>query len=204
MSDGLLRPWRFTADVPSFHQVKNMRLYSFVAGLYLSQLQRGLQTAHVLGELNSKYEDHGANLARMEKQQLLREWQRKHKTIIIASAMTAGEVRRLHEKLLTMTADWQPSPMQMPVAMFCEDVESADGMATAVGIVVPQHYYDAKFVSGKLDPAGLDSYVYTDEDGKEEYYVNYPYEDGMGIMKCVSQLQFEFVKLIKSYPLAQS
>jgi len=199
--------------------VKNMRLYSFVAGLYLSQLQRGLQTAHVLGELNSKYEDHGANLARMEKQQLLREWQRKHKTIIIASAMTAGEVRRLHEQLKTLTADWQPSVMQMPVAMFCEDIESADGMATAVGIVVPQHYYDTKFVKGQPvpsteQPAGAslsemkwtpDAYEYTAEDGSVTRYVNYPRIGGHDpVLEAVSRLQFEFVKLIKSYPLAQS
>lgn len=159
-----------------------LRFYSFVAGLYLSPLQCGLQTAHAVSEM---YMD---NKHLIEEHNLYFEWARHDKTIIILNALNSKGVRDVYRKLMDLTA-----PVgRFPITMFCEDEESLGGAATAAGIIVPRKYYDVEFVgSNVLAPAGSVAagarYKHTTEQGTIEY--------------CEGGTEFELVHLLKSFRL---
>lgn len=109
------------------------RLYSFVAHHYLSPLQCGLQTAHVVSEM-SRYGN-----------SIYTNWAENDKTIIICGAgnhagvMEAFTQLRAHNNALSHADICDP----LPQALFLEDEQSMNRMATACGIVVPARYYDA-------------------------------------------------------------
>lgn len=98
----------------------NFRLYTFVANHYLSPLQCGLQTAHVVSELSR---GHALSSAR----EAYAEWADRDKTIIICAGGNHQGVLECHAELVR-TAD---GALGMPVALFCEDEQSMNGMATA-------------------------------------------------------------------------
>lgn len=125
------------------------RLYSFVAHHYLSPLQCGLQTAHIVSEMsrdaNSIYTD----------------WAENDKTIIICGAgnhagvMETFKQLRAHNNALSYTDDW------LPLALFLEDEQSMNRMATACGIIVPDRYYNAVWNSEQRCYTTTDGGVYT-------------------------------------------
>jgi hypothetical protein len=112
---------------------QNYRLYAFVAGGYLSQLQLGLQTAHAVANISVKYSewDH--------QDDAYRTWAAEDKVIIIYSAFNSqGVLDCFAELSRTGTA------LDLPMSIFFEDQESLNGAATACAVVVPQKYWDAK------------------------------------------------------------
>jgi len=157
----------------------NYRLYAFVANHYLSQLQLGLQTAHVVGNMSIKYDDDRHEDA------AFRTWAAEDKTIIILGAGNhAGVLACWAETIRTNT-------MALPQSIFFEDEQSMNGMATACGVVVPQKYWGAVFVD--VDPEGLHrgphwKYV----DAVTEYVERYPLTHPEG----------QFINHIKSFRLA--
>lgn len=108
----------------------NYRLYTFVANHYLSPLQCGLQTAHVVGELSSQTSNSPYTL-----------WAERDKTIIICAAGNHAGVMETFTKLRNLS---YPLHFLAPTAIFHEDEQSMNGMATACGIIVPDRIYDAK------------------------------------------------------------
>jgi hypothetical protein len=107
-----------------------MRLYSFT-NYYLSPLQLGLQTAHVVGELTVP----ATNTDR--KHRVATEWALFHKTIVILNGGNSASLDDLHKRLELLG-----NALQLPTAIFREDLQSLNGATTAVGIVVPAHVYD--------------------------------------------------------------
>lgn len=104
-----------------------MRAY-FFGNMYLSQIQQGIQAAHVTAEFFMKYpEDHECN-----KIDLLDDWARNHKTMIL---LNGGYGENLHD-LLEFFVDGN-----YPFAYFCESKEALDGAITSVGIVLPPKIY---------------------------------------------------------------
>lgn len=159
------------------------RLYTFVAGLYLSDLQKGLQTAHVVSEISRQGGRHGC----IPHDDYSR-WADKDKTIIICNALN-------HKGVLDCWAELQRLNLALclPAALFREDEESMNGMATACGVIVPEKYWAAQFE--RHEDTGLeDRWVYgrQDETGKcveiKTYTENYP--------------EGQFIKHIKQYRLA--
>lgn len=121
----------------------NTRFYSFVAGLYLSPLQCGLQTAHAVSEVydyHSLY--HGS-----EYMQIYNEWASTDKTIIILNALNSRGVLNAHATLLEFAKEFR-----LPLAIFHEDADSLNGAATACGMVIPRMFYDVKFT--KVEEVG--------------------------------------------------
>ena len=116
--------------------MKNYRLYSFVAGLYLNELQKGLQTAHVVGDMAAQVVS--ATPMAPEAIHAFRSWASTDKTIIILNALNHGGVVQLESVLSELAAG-----LGLPCATFREDEVSMNGMATAIGIVVPEKYYNA-------------------------------------------------------------
>ena len=85
----------------------NYRLYTFVAGLYLSELQKGLQTAHVVGELFADTE-----LLSKQRDALLN-WAQTDKTIIILNALNHGGVVAAHDIMYPLADE-----LGLPSAIF--------------------------------------------------------------------------------------
>lgn len=112
---------------------QNYRLYAFVAGGYLSPLQLGLQTAHVVANISVAYNEWNHELAAYQT------WAAEDKVIIICSAFNSQGVLDCFAELSR-----SGRALDLPMSIFFEDQESLNGAATACAVVVPQKYWDAK------------------------------------------------------------
>lgn len=120
-----------------------MRLYSFT-NYYLSSLQHGLQTAHVVAGMWYKYENQSYGKFRD-----LIDWQRWHQTIIIKN----GGNQDALQKITTLFTD-ERNPY--PWVVFREDQASLAGAITAVGIVVPEKFYSSDWAVQTFAPWELE------------------------------------------------
>lgn len=113
--------------------IKELRLYSFI-NMYLSPLQHGLQTAHVVGELFVKYTKLWGFFEKGE-YKLLREWADLNKTIIILNGGNSSNLLSIYNELIEINAQ-----LKLPYTKFHEDEESLNRALTCVGVVVPMEY----------------------------------------------------------------
>ncbi len=165
--------------MPSPH---NYRLYSFVANHYLSPLQCGLQTAHVVSEIVT-------NISNRHDGTFM-DWAALDKTIIICGAGN-------HQGVLDCWAEIKCTGIDtgfMPGAIFFEDEQSMNGMATACGVIVPQKYWDVVYEDGIQNGLGYERYVHAVKDinGTVTQLIEYPLTHPEGM----------FIKHIKGYRLA--
>ena len=122
----------------------NYRLYAFAAHHYLSPLQCGLQTAHVVGEILSR--DHALSSLN----QAVRDWATKDKTIIICGAGN-------HKGVVDCYAELQRTGIDtgfVAGAIFFEDEQSMNSMATACGVIVPEKYWNTRWVTDEFAYGG--------------------------------------------------
>ena len=105
-----------------------MRFYSFTNANYMNQLQLGLQTAHCVADMATKYLVHVDNEA-------YNDWAVNHKTIII---LNGGNCAMLNELYNFMDDLRNP----YPYTKFNEDEQSLAGAITCVGIVLPEEVYE--------------------------------------------------------------
>lgn len=165
---------------------KNYRLYSFVANHYLSPLQCGLQTAHVVSEM-TLWPDRTPKL-----EDAFGTWAREDKTIIICGAGNHRGVIDCFVELMRIN-----TALLLPCAIFHEDEQSMNGMATACGVIVPQEYYDVEFFQeattldqNRLEVKHTDAYW---EHGKA---------DGTMVRYPLTHAEGQFISHIKKYRLA--
>lgn len=104
-----------------------MRLYSFT-NFYLSSIQHGIQTAHCVSELFSKYTENN------KQKDMLFEWSNNHKTIY---CLNGGN----NEKLLKLYEFFDDINNPYPFVKFHEDEKSLNQTLTAVSIVLPEKIY---------------------------------------------------------------
>ena len=122
-----------------------MKAFFFLNHIYLSETQYGVQAAHVLGRLNSKYliEPHlfspGDEICFTATKQaiMLSEWQVNHETIVF---LEGGYQKHLQELLAFL----DQGEHAYPYAYFCESEEALNGAMTCVGIIV-----DARLLAGR-------------------------------------------------------
>lgn len=195
------------------------RFYSFVAGLYLSPLQRGLQTGHAISEMQSDLlkmeQDEVSNAAvdRSIERLMYNDWATDDKTIVILDALNCAGVVEAYNKATEFCMD-----LEMPVTIFHEDIASLNGAPTATGLVVPDFYYDAREIIEVQDDGGFLKGV-TQElmalilHRKMPDYIKrfYRFERKNADGEVVETLDYEqdsveynFIKFLKSYRLAQS
>src|SRR5882672_8901631 len=105
------------------------RLYTAI-NFYLSQIQQGIQSAHIVHELFNKY-DTDSN-----QRDILKEWSCAHKTIIVCNAGADPQV----EELVNTFKSYEE---EFPWAQFVED-EGLCGARTGCGIVLPNYIYDVR------------------------------------------------------------
>ncbi len=121
------------------------RLYTFT-NVYISSIQKGIQTAHVVSDLFGKYSN---------KNYCLNEWASNHKTIIV---LNGGNQSMLEQTFRDMEAFAEKG--NYPYAMFNEDIQSLNGAVTAIGIVLPNEIYNLQKMyrneDGSIDDAKLE------------------------------------------------
>lgn len=103
------------------------RLYS-LTNQYLSSLQKGLQTAHLVSDL--------ALDAQMDSEvdRVFSAWASEDRTIIILNGGNSASLERWEQFLREYCQRW-------PWAVFREDQQSLNGAITAVGVIVPESVY---------------------------------------------------------------
>jgi hypothetical protein len=118
-----------------------MRAY-FFGNMYLSSIQQGIQAAHVVAEMFTKYP------ADSQQHAILEHWAVDHKTMVLLNAGYSDEIRSLITFFNTIG-----NPL--PWAQFYEGKDSLDGALTCVGIILPEEFYEgAKEVREFAGPVG--------------------------------------------------
>lgn len=98
----------------------------------LSSIQKGVQGAHALVELTEKYYYNSDSVSKM-----LWDWRCVDKTLIF---LEAGFHQALLENYLTFSTYCEK--LGLPYALFVEDDETMNSMATAFAGIVPSTIYD--------------------------------------------------------------
>ncbi len=168
------------------------RLYTFVANHYLSPLQCGLQTAHVVSEIAAKMDKTVISGDGLRTTGIFADWCHEDKTIIICGAGNHAGVKDCWAELERIN-----SALCLPAAIFHEDEQSMNGMATACGIVVPKMYYDVQFFeeSVTLDQKNRTVCV------KDAYWEHGQPDGGMRRYP-LALAEGQFISHIKKYRLA--
>lgn len=112
------------------------RLYSFT-NYYLSSLQKGLQTAHVVGELAVRNKNLRERYPEMSETPF-EQWSRVDRTIIILNGGNSAQLSNLFYELPAFAAI-----NENPI-FFREDEDSLGRAFTCVGILVPDSVWDPK------------------------------------------------------------
>lgn len=162
----------------------NFRLYSFM-NFYLSQIQQGIQTAHIVHELFIKYEQHIQNEHPASAQsQKLHEWATNDKTIIVLNGGAAPDIKAISQVIgnMNLTPD-------LPWASFYEDA-GLNFCITGVGVIVPEYMYNSSLTEIPYGAEGgkIPAYVFTDIDS-QHVFIQGTYE-------------FDFIEIMKTKRLA--
>ena len=107
------------------------KLFVF-ANTYISDLQKGLQTAHLVGDMAWDYSKGLVGKKNPKAAKLFEEWQTIHRTIIIFKSGNHDYLCELYERL--------KDQRKYPVGRFEEDHQSLRGATTVVGIVLPDPF----------------------------------------------------------------
>jgi hypothetical protein len=176
-----------------------MRLYSFVLN-YLSSIQQGIQTAHVLQEMNYEYLEccHTSKDTHLLNKHKLLGWAKNHKTIIILNGGTRADIQKIYLKLNIICHD-----LGLPFAKFHEDEDSLGGIITSCCVVVPERLYgaltwkEACLVVPDLMKRETDSfyYLYLKDPGFPPNVIRAFHRD--------LDMEWELISIIKSCPLAR-
>jgi hypothetical protein len=160
-----------------------MRLYSFT-NYYLSPLQQGLQTAHCVAEIFSKYAHYSASYKHID----TNIWANHHKTIII---LNGGNQESLNGLVSVFADDANPYAW----ADFHEDEQSLNNCLTCVSIVLPESIYTA----AELIRARAGEFYWMDDD---TYQLKSTTTDTPPSTITYSEWQVQFINKLNQYRLA--
>lgn len=113
--------------------IKDYRLYSFT-NMYLSSIQKGIQTAHIVSDMSALWCDNGPDPI---VKKVFDDWADIDKTIIV---LNGGNQKSLEE--IYVCLELFGYEHSLPTARFYEDQESLGGALTAVGIILPIEIYE--------------------------------------------------------------
>ena len=123
-----------------------LRLYTFI-NYYLSPIQAGIQSAHLVHELFNEYEL-TSSTPRADGKSII-DWSADHKTIIVLNGGNHKSLMELFGILLEQDLPW---------VSFNEDDASLGGLMTGIGVVLPDYIYEAKSTNN----SSRFQYEYTD------------------------------------------
>lgn len=158
-----------------------MRAYFFM-NMYLSSIQNGIQSAHVVAELFYKYQINNGSHRSNQYCQLM-DWANRHKTMILLNAGYSEELHNLQEFFLSDNNHY-------PWALFKESQEALDGAFTCIGIILPERIYEtAKYCTiNNTSPQLLQTGLL----GKS-----------IGMPNNLSDWECELIQKLYNYPLAK-
>ena len=113
-----------------------MRAY-LIGNMYLSSIQQGIQAAHCIAEMFTKYT--GELLATRSQGPTaiqLFDWAQNHKTVIVLNGGYSSALETLYQ---LFDSDENP----YAYAKFHEEEAALNGALTSVGIIVPSRIYEA-------------------------------------------------------------
>ena len=141
--------------------ISNFRLYSFVNNVYMSPIQWGIQTAHLVGDMSQMFFNH----------QDFIDWASQDKTIIVCQGGPVGSLIEWQTFLESYSLG--NNGFNFVVDTFFEDEYSLGGVITATGIILPQIMWDVerKFIRAKLTgDSDRVEYIHTAESGTKFVY----------------------------------
>ncbi|WP_407305885.1 hypothetical protein [Acinetobacter sp.] len=182
------------------------RFYSFVAGLYLSPLQRGLQTAHAVSEMHADLIASDMfpldNTPSIERK-AFDNWAQNDKVIVILDALNSAGVIAAYDK-----ACFFAETLKLPTSIFYEDEQSLNEAATAAAIVVPDYFYEAYHV---IDTPSYNGFWKSLFSKPENPKIMFRYERRNDVGEVIETIDYErssreydFISFLKSFKLAQS
>ena len=121
------------------------RLYSFI-NCYLSSIQQGIQTAHLVSELMADV----PGITPFGRA-MINDWAVHYKTIIVCNG---GNTTSLLDYINLFNNKKNPYPW----VVFNEDNDSLNGIMTGVAIILPEDIYDVDFdpqCSGWVSKSGI-------------------------------------------------
>lgn len=120
-----------------------MRAY-FFGNLYLSSIQQGIQSAHCVAEMFTKYQYVNENVDNIsQKCAHLYNWANDHKTMILLNGGYS-------ENLQIICDLFNDEFNSYPWASFHEGVDALNGALTCVGIILPERVYGNVELISKL------------------------------------------------------
>lgn len=108
-----------------------MRAY-FFGNMYLSSIQQGIQSAHVVAEMFTIYNARHLDGTKVNS---LYDWAENHKTMILLNAGYSTTIRELVNFFMNVENPY-------PWAKFNEGQDALDGALTCAGIVLPEKIYE--------------------------------------------------------------
>lgn len=118
-----------------------MRAY-FFGNMYLSSIQQGIQAAHVVAEMFTKYDVQTSSM--MYERDNLHDWAKDHKTMILLNAGYS-------EEILSLCRFFDDPENPFPWAPFFEGQDALCGALTCVGIILPEKIYEAAKAVRNID-----------------------------------------------------
>ena len=162
-----------------------LRFYSFI-NFYLSPIQQGIQTAHLVHEMFNKYpiRTSAGVMDTASSDYSLYEWSENHKTIIVLNAGVDADIQELFDAFATLD--------EFPFVEFREDAGLCHAR-TGVGIVLPETIFNARWVP--------DAYALSN--GYYAYYPeNYLTKPETIVRYDATHKYWDLIRLVKSKRLA--
>lgn len=125
----------------------------FFGNFYLSQIQQGIQAAHVIQNMASRYNSYKSDAA----SHMFNSWMYKNKTMILLNGGAHFDLKNLISRLNLLTRQGT----QYPVGYFEEEESALNGAVTSVGIVLPGRVYNPDMIGenfAHLSPREIDIY----------------------------------------------
>lgn len=113
---------------------ENYKGYFFVASLYLSEKQKGIQTQHCFGEMVDYYLFGSGSLRNPEEAEVISKWLHSDKTTIVLAGESDPNLRRILSKVGCYADD-----LKLPISAFYE--EGMHDALTCFGIIVPEEIW---------------------------------------------------------------
>lgn len=164
----------------------------FFGNMYLSQIQQGIQAAHVTSNLFVKYIG-GEN---KEAEKYLMDWASNDKTMILLDGGYQSSLLEIYNKFVQ-----NESLFNFPFEMFREEHDALNDAVTSVGILLPLYIYDNIGVEDNIhSPEYRQAYElfllsFFDDEMKRKFGVHY-FNNG-AVDACL-----ELHRLVKSFKLA--
>lgn len=119
---------------------QNYRGY-FFGNMYLSSLQQGLQAAHVIQKMSTRYSMLHSDIA----SKIFFDWCNDDRTIILLNGGTQRDLQDLASRLNLLTRHGTTYPL----SYFEEEESALNGAVTSVGIILAENVYDSNnFIGG--------------------------------------------------------